>query len=494
MSSKTTDFSMTISNERIFRFYKENPKMDFEKVNIWVLDLMDTIFNNLSNKPEDNINSQILSFLQMNKNEIDSMKQNMHSINENVLKINQDMTTHILSQFGQMKKDYMDDMKQIVSNTALSNNEKLNSIIEKNNSHLIDKTNLLLNDIIPKNQEHITKEIQDTIKHFSSTIIQDSIKMFHTNNTTETTLKEFILSFDTKYTQTMQSIQQPLFSFFTASEDRISKNIDVLKTNTTQSAQIQTKLSEEISDFLGKYKNSTNKGKFGENHLSNVLHSLFPNAEINDTSSQKASGDFILKRLNKPDILFENKDYNKNIPKEEIEKFIRDVDFHSMNGIFISQNTGISFKENFQIEIHKGNVLVYIHNCEYEPYKIRNAVDIIDHLKPILQNNISEQSNEMISKETLEYINTEYQYFISNKENMYSSLKDYQKNMQGLIDNSRFPELEKLLSHKYAYVKTSGIICDICNTFSAINKQSLSAHKRGCIKRHSTILTEPTNT
>jgi len=483
---------MTLSNERIFRFYKENPKMDFEKVNIWVLDLMDTIFNNLSNKPDDNINAQILSFLQINKNEIDSMKQNIHSINENVLKINQDMTTHILSQFGQMKKEYMDDMKQIVSNTALTNNEKLNSIIEKNNSHLIDKTNILLNDIIPKNQEHITKGIQETMKHLSTSIIQDSVKMFHSNNTTETTLKDFILSFDAKYMQTMQSIQQPLFSFFTASEDRISKNIDVLKTNTTQSTQIQTKLSEEIGDFLGKYKNSTNKGKYGENQLSIVLHELYPNAEINDTSSQKASGDFILKRLNKPDILFENKDYNKNIPKEEIEKFIRDVDFHSMNGIFISQNTGISFKENFQIEIHKGNVLIYIHNCEYEPYKIRNAVDIIDHLKPLLHIHMDDQSTETVSNETLEYINTEYQFFLSNKEKMHASLKDYQKNMQGLIDNSRFPELEKLLSHKYAYVKTTGIICDICNTFSAINKQSLSAHKRACIKRHTQVEIEAT--
>jgi hypothetical protein len=46
------------------------------------------------------------------------------------------------------------------------------------------------------------------------------------------------------------------------------------------------------------------------------------------------------------------------------------------------------------------------------------------------------------------------------------------------------PVLDKYLEPKYAYVKTKTLLCDICNTFNAPNKQSLSAHKRGCNKKN----------
>jgi glutamate-5-semialdehyde dehydrogenase len=108
---------------------------------------------------------------------------------------------------------------------------------------------------------------------------------------------------------------------------------------------------------------------------------MFPNAEVMNTSGQKASGDFIMKRIDRPSILFENKEYDYNIPKDEIAKFIRDVDSQDVNGIFISQNSGITFKQNFQIDVHKGNILVYIQNCEYSTDKIKMAVDIIDNAK-----------------------------------------------------------------------------------------------------------------
>jgi hypothetical protein len=65
-------------------------------------------------------------------------------------------------------------------------------------------------------------------------------------------------------------------------------------------------------------------------------------------------------------------------------------------------------------------------------------------------------------------------------------LRDFQKKMLSQIDDIKLPELDKYLSHKYAYVKTSCFVCDLCNSFNASNRQSLSAHKRGCIKKHKT--------
>jgi len=280
----------------------------------------------------------------------------------------------------------------------------------------------------------------------------------------------------------LQTIQQPLFSFFTASEDRITKNIDILKESSLHTQSAQKPILDELGEFLGKYNMSSNKGKYGEQNLCSILTNMFPSAEIQDTTGLKASGDFIVRRLDKPTILFENKEYKANIDKEEIAKFIRDIDTQNVNGVFISQYSGISFKQNYQIDIHKGNILVYVQNCEYSSDRIRIATDIIDSLSIKVQElNIDETNN--ISKEMLDDINEEYQSFIAQKESLMTCLKDFQKRMNTQIDALKLPALDKYLDSKYAYVKTRNFSCDLCNSFVGSSKQSISAHKRGCKKR-----------
>jgi hypothetical protein len=298
----------------------------------------------------------------------------------------------------------------------------------------------------------------------------------------ESSFTEFIKTFDTKYQSMMQNIQQPLYSFFSASEDRISKNIDALKDTSVQSLSHQNKVFEELGEFLGKYKGSSNKGKYGEQQLGSILNSLYPTAEVVNTTGTKATGDFIMKRIDKPNILFENKEYDYNIPKDEIAKFIRDIDTQNMSGVFISQYSGIAFKQNFQIDINKGNVLVYIQGCEYNQDKIRIAVDIIDNLYNKIQDLNMDEDENTISKDILDSINEEYQKFISQKEGMITCMKDFQKKMTSQIEELQLPSLDKYLEPKYAYVKARCFVCDLCNTYTAASKQSLSAHKRGCKK------------
>jgi hypothetical protein len=230
---------------------------------------------------------------------------------------------------------------------------------------------------------------------------------------------------------------------------------------------------------------SSNKGKYGEQNLCAILNNMFPSAEVHDTTGTKASGDFILRRIDKPQILFENKEYKANIDKEEVSKFIRDVDTQNTNGIFLSQYSGITFKQNYQIDIHKNNILVYVQQCEYSPERIRIAIDIIDYLSTKLNELDIDESNN-ISKELLDDINLEYQNFISQKECMINTLKEFSKKLNLQIDNMKLPCLDKYLDSKYAYVKSRTFACDICNEFFGSNRQSLSAHKRGCKKKNLT--------
>ena len=65
-----------------------------------------------------------------------------------------------------------------------------------------------------------------------------------------------------------------------------------------------------------------------------------------------------------------------------------------------------------------------------------------------------------------------------------TTVKDFHKKMNSQIDSLKFPSLDKYLDTKYAYVKERNFTCDICNAFTGTNKQSLSAHKRGCRKKN----------
>jgi hypothetical protein len=90
----------------------------------------------------------------------------------------------------------------------------------------------------------------------------------------------------------------------------------------------------------------------GESQLFMVLNKMFPTSCVNDMTGQKASGDFMLKRINKT----RNLDRNQRLRQqraEETDKFIRDVAQQKCNGIFLSQSSGISLKENYQIEFNR---------------------------------------------------------------------------------------------------------------------------------------------
>jgi hypothetical protein len=472
---------LILKNKKILEFYAAHPSLDIEKMNVLLVDFLDTMFNHITNDLGENVNAQILSFMQQNKSQLDDLQKQVCSYHEDYTKSQQDNTQQLFSQISSWKTQYIEETKQLLENNQLSSNEKINTFLDKNNSQLIDKTSLLLNDIIPKNHNVLHQQMNYSLKEFNRQITEDTSKILSSNNNSRS-FDNFLQSFDNKYNAMLQNIQQPLFSVLSSTEERISKNIDGIRDFNSQSLLSQKPVLDELGEFLGKYNMSSNKGKYGEQNLCSILNTMFPSAEVQDTTGIKASGDFILKRIDKPNILLENKEYKANIDKEEVSKFIRDIDTQNMNGVFLSQYSGITFKQNYQIDLHKGNILVYVQHCEYSPERIRIAIDIIDYLSVKLQELNTDDSNN-IPKEVLDDINMEYQSFLSQKETMITSLKEFNKKMSSQIDDLKLPSLDKYLDSKYAYVKTRTFTCDLCNNFHGPNKQSLSAHKRGCKKK-----------
>jgi hypothetical protein len=465
-----------IANKKIIDFYTQNPTINFEAVNLIFVDLFERLLGDMNSAMNSTINSQILSTVGEIKNEMTSLSSSMS-------KLNTDLTNSIFIKFQESKREYIDDVKSIISSNFSQNSEKLSSLLQQNNSQLIDKTTLLMNDILPKSNEGYYKQIQDSISIFHKSISDDTTKLLNSNNKDES-LSSFLSNFETK----SSNLLQPLFSFINASEERINKNVISLKDATNNSAQ--DKIMNELSEFLGKYKNSSYKGQFGENQLECVLNQMYPSAEILNTTGIKASCDFRINRTNLPTILIETKNYDRNVTLDEVKKFIRDIDEQKCHGIFLSQHSGITSKQNFQIDIKGTNILIYVHNVDYCPHTIKIAIDIIDHLSEKMADLAEDVDDIFIPKDVLDEINKEYSNFIERKTSIIDILKDFYKKITNELDEIKFPCLSKYLVSKCGSIlnnENEMILCNICNKFEAINNRSLSAHQKGCRRKHKSI-------
>ena len=416
---------------------------------------------------------------------------------------------------------------RIIDKTMLALNEvnnnslnKITSLVEQNTNHLVERTKNIINDIIPENQEKCTHQIQENIKSFFTLLHEDTKKII-TNNSEITTflskyqekinisektsseilgelktllnknkeenISHFIQNFDTKYNLLLQGIQTPIVSVINSSEERMNTMLTSLHNTTKEQNISQNKVMSDLEEFLNKYRNSSFKGQLGENHLSSVLTKMFPTAEIVDTSKLTSSCDFMLKRENKDTILIENKDYNVNVDPKEVKKFIGDCETRTSHGIFLSQNTGITSKNNYQIDITNGKILVYVHNCEYMSHKIQIAVDIVDTLSQKLKElNLEDKAEEMVfSREVMEEINAEYQLLISQKEAIIHYVKEFQKNIIIKLEDIRLPKLENILPLNLTSLNANKTVykCEKCNTFATDSSRSLSAHQRWCGKK-----------
>ena len=246
--------------------------------------------------------------------------------------------------------------------------------------------------------------------------------------------------------------------------------------------EILSSQNDKLNNLLNRFENSSAKGKMSENLVLNTLKDMYPNAEIYSVGQTKETCDIMLVRNNKPKILVENKDWRRPVIQEEVKKFLRDIDTQKCCGLFLSQNTTITSKDNFEINVHDGNVLVYVHCANNDPEKIKIALDIIDAfsntLKLLEEESCSDQDMNTISKEVTDHINAEYQNFLSKKNKTIKMAKEFIQTLVKQIEEFTIPSLETYLASKYS-LSSSKFVCEYCG-FVGKSQQSKSAHMRGC--------------
>ena len=481
--------SITITNKKILDYYSKNPHIDFESMSCLLIDLLENMKSDLSGALTNSITHDILNNVKDISNELSLYKNNqlfsntqlqseLLNMKEIIGKLNIDITNSVVVKLVDIKKSYIDEVKYALSSSDVA----VQTIIEKQNDIILNKTINVINEIVPKSQTNIYNQLELLIIKFKEEMNNNLRDISKKNN--DFSLDKLSNILDSKYTNLITNLQQPILNYITSSEERLSLNITQMKENTQHSSFNQEKINEQLSDFLNKYNTqiSTNIGKLGEDKLYSVLNRLYPASHIDNTSGKSKQGDFILKRNNMIDILFENKQYTNNVPKDEVLKFIRDCNDNNYSGIMISNSSGISTKNNFQIDIHDRNILVYLHNANYNEHMIQTAVDILDYLTTALSNIDPANFNPLTDEQLLD-INQEFQTFLNQKETVINYIRDTHKRLIQQILDIELPCMHKYLSSKFATTKTLDLRCNICNKFTGKNNKSLASHKKTCITR-----------
>ena len=355
MAIQTTQMSITkkqivITDESIISFYRENPKIDIVNMNHVFIDILKKLSTNLNETLVNSVNTKIL-------NTLTELSGSVSVIKNDVSNLTRDILSQMTNKLIENKKEHLEYMNLVLSSNALSNYEKIESIIEKQNEILISKTTSIITEVIPKTHDTYQQKVESGIANLSSIITERTKELMETitKDTPENSIKEYLTQIETHLDRTIQSIQQPIYSFIQSSEQRTNNDLQGLKEKLITHTAGQDTLSLDLREFLNKYKyNSSMKGNVSETELFYILQQLFPTDEVLDCRGETATCDYRVNRLNKAKqpILFENKDYTRSANTEEVNKFCRDVALQRCHGIFLSQNSNINITIFFGLTIY----------------------------------------------------------------------------------------------------------------------------------------------
>jgi hypothetical protein len=363
-----------------------------------------------------------------------------------------DTNTNKNNDIIQLKDTIMYENK-IIKNDII-NIIKENDINDKIN-RIIDENNIIKHDII--------NTIKDNnVNNVLSKIIDENNK---NNNQQITLLKNELINIITNNDRILLTDIEYKMNKMSENKNDI---ILLLKDIINDMNNLKNEIIEQENKIVN---NSSIKGKIGEDKLQNILNYMYNDIQIENTTIGGCCDyhmyfDFGL-------VLVETKDYKNNIPSQEIEKFIDDISRYNSHGLFLSQNSGICGKKNFQIDVHNDNILVYIHNVQYNQDIIRIGIDIIQHFNRIVKN---VDTNIIIDKCTLELIHNEYIKFCNNIEEYKDELKHRCNQDIKRFDNMKLRELSLYLSQYYSLVNEN-FKCNNCNQHFK-NKRGLNVDTR----------------
>ena len=316
-----------------------------------------------------------------------------------------------------------------------------NNIITANFSlNFLKENDIDINDIIDNLLQPYDKLCRTDNNKEKEDIINQMLKNFfnvQTNENIET--RKRLQLIDEKVSNQSLDSNQVLY-------DKISNKI----TNNSLELRekilnIETKLVDVINEKKNIEHTSIIKGTKSEDILYNILTDTFQEYEIERTSALNNSADFKICYKDNTPILFENKIYKTTVPKKEVVKFINDIKTHNCNGVFISQTSGISSRSNFEIEFIDKNIVLYIHNNNYNQDHIKLAVKAIESISEKIKT-IGNEKDFSFSKEEIKEMNDEIKKYNNQLTDLKTSFKEFKTGFEKLFKNFQ-TEFSKIMDN-----------------------------------------------
>lgn len=459
-----------ITSQKVIDFYNQNEEFDFDIMNEILVDLLNKIGNYFNGSTI--TGNELKQMLMLINQKMDTFDLKQKEMGDNL--------THF-SDIQKLTNENLNSHKEFYINHVSSaleeskNNTEILKIIKESNMAFIERTMTQLKDDFPRMNENIVLQMKSMMM---DEFVKSNDKILdHIGGDKD----KITTMLGDKYDNLHDKIQKSIHQYLSQNQDTIMSKVNDVH-----------QISMDFHNFLEIQKNSTLKGKESEQKLESVLTKMYPSGEIINQSKEPKSCDYLVKREGKPDILFENKDYNSNVPNEEIKKFIRDIEYQEKHAIMLSQNSGVNNKKNYQIDIHMGYIIIYVHNVHHDKTLIANAVQMIDQLDPILKKH-NDTQGVAVPIEVLSEINKEYLSFIGQKKQMIESFKKYTKDHLKQLEEFQMDKLTALMNSKFTNVEQLSYKCTICNNYVGKSKRALTTHQNKCKKANSQIVVYPGN-
>jgi hypothetical protein len=235
----------------------------------------------------------------------------------------------------------------------------------------------------------------------------------------------------------------------------------------------------EKENEYGKEKETELIKRKGKDNLLNYLVKLIPDSDMNKINENENHVKIF--KNNKPDILIDYNEYlNKNLSKEDLDKFYNNVNKNNCCGI-LCNNSGIANRENFQIDIENDNIYIFISNYTINNNNNENnrndindnllllAIKIIYHVHSI----IKERScgTIEIDKELFQRLKLEYNYFLTTYNLHINSIK----NNVIALEKLALVQLEHFFKRTHINSNDKPYSCQLCGTKFGSDK-SLKSH------------------
>jgi hypothetical protein len=506
-------YVLTSTSKKVYQFF-EKYKLDFTTTLDFLVDMLENIVSKINSE---NVSDEMMKLLINKVDNLSSMHEDINSkLSNDLNKLKEDqlkaITEHskisMLELIERSLQEQQKLTKEIIPQSIYNKFDDFSININRNIHDFITSQNSKQSDTETKISHILTTKIlelkQDCENSIKSAIDIQSTKAYENiigkvENGTLQMLTDVIpkgnleicekiitLSNQLKSLTNKDDIEKKYFEFLTIfQKDIIEKLIDtdIKVANAVSVNSVQTKLYDQMNEFLDRYRqNSSVRGKIEENIIEETLNNMFGHAEIINNSQLTNACDFKVKRSGRPDILIEVKSYTRNVPKEEVDKFLNDININNCYGIILSLHSGISNKEDFEIGVVNKNFVVYVHGVAKDMNKIKGAIDILDHLHGKLKT-VSLDTTYDMTNEELRRISEAYQNFLREKKNILLCIKEFSAKMNASISNLTNGPLEEYLQSKMNFTRVDGFLCSICKIKVCKNNRALRTHEAYCCKK-----------